>query len=101
MPDLGATLGHWGYAAIFAGVVLGNLGLPVPEESILALAGYAVWRGDLSLAAVLGVGVVGAIAEIIESPATPSCRRGHLGVAWRRPSRGQGEADACGTRKEG
>src|SRR5215472_17283656 len=59
MPDLGVVFGHWGYGAIFAAVVLGNLGLPVPKESILALAGYAVWRGDLSLAAVLGVGVRG------------------------------------------
>jgi membrane protein DedA with SNARE-associated domain len=62
MLDLGAIVGHWGYAAIFAAVVLGNLGLPVPEESVLALAGYAVWRGDLSLVAVLTVGVAGAVA---------------------------------------
>jgi len=62
MPDLDVVFGHWGYGAIFAAVVLGNLGLPVPEESILALAGYAVWRGDLSLAAVLTVGVAGAVA---------------------------------------
>src|SRR5262249_14259241 len=61
MPDLGVVFGHWGYAAIFAAVVLGNLGLPAPEESILALAGYAVWRGDLSLAAVLAVGGSGAV----------------------------------------
>jgi len=30
-------------------VILGNVGLPVPEETILALAGYLVWRGKLRL----------------------------------------------------
>jgi membrane protein DedA with SNARE-associated domain len=60
--DVSALVGQWGYAAIFAAVVLGNLGLPVPEESVLVLAGYAVWRGDLAWTAVLVVGVVGAVA---------------------------------------
>ena len=61
MPDLSALLAHWGYAALFLVVVLGNLGLPVPEESILALAGYAVWRGTLSLPLVLAVGIASAV----------------------------------------
>ncbi len=61
MPDLDALLTHWGYAALFLIVVLGNVGLPVPEESILALAGYAVWRGTLSLPVVLAVGIASAV----------------------------------------
>jgi len=61
MPDLGQLPGHWGYLAIFLVVVLGNLGLPVPEETILALAGYLVWRRTLRLPLVLAVGVVSAI----------------------------------------
>jgi membrane protein DedA with SNARE-associated domain len=62
MPDLGQLTGHWGYLAIFLVVVLGNLGLPVPEETILALAGYLVWRRTLRLPLVLAVGVASAIA---------------------------------------
>lgn len=62
MPDLGQLIGHWGYPAIFLFVILGNLGLPVPEESILVLAGYLVWQGDLRLAMVLAVGIVSAVA---------------------------------------
>ena len=62
MPDLGLLLGHWGYAAVFLAVVLGNVGLPVPEETVLALAGYLVWQGELRLPAVLAVGVVSAVA---------------------------------------
>jgi membrane protein DedA with SNARE-associated domain len=43
MPHLTPLIDHWGYLAIFVFVVLGNLGMPVPEESILVLAGYLVW----------------------------------------------------------
>ena len=48
MTDLPQLIGHWGYVAIFVVVVLGNVGLPLPEETILGLAGYLVWRGDLT-----------------------------------------------------
>ena len=61
MNDLHQFVGHWGYAAIFVVVVLGNVGLPVPEETILALAGYLVWRGKLRLSLVLVVGIVSAV----------------------------------------
>jgi membrane protein DedA with SNARE-associated domain len=62
MSDLPELIGHWGYVAIFVVVVLGNVGLPLPEETVLAVAGYLVWRGDLNLAVVLVVGVVSAVA---------------------------------------
>src|SRR4029450_7697160 len=62
MSDLPALIGHWGYIAIFVTVVLGNIGLPVPEETVLAVAGYLVWRGELNLIAVLIVGIVSAVA---------------------------------------
>ena len=62
MPELGHLIEHWGYLAIFVFVLLGNLGVPVPEESILVLAGYLVWQGDLRLPLVLLVGVLSAIA---------------------------------------
>ena len=61
MSDLPELIGHSGYIAIFVIVVLGNLGLPLPEETVLAVAGYLVWRGDLDLAAVLAIGVVSAV----------------------------------------
>ena len=62
MPDPASLLGHWGYLAIFAFVLLGNLGVPIPEETVLAVAGYMVWQGDLRLAIVLAVGILGAVA---------------------------------------
>jgi membrane protein DedA with SNARE-associated domain len=50
---------HYGYAGIFSLMALGIVGLPVPDETLLALAGYLVYRGDLcaiptALAAILG-----------------------------------------------
>jgi membrane protein DedA with SNARE-associated domain len=61
MNDPGWLLESWGYIAIFVVVILGNIGLPIPEETILILAGYLVWEGKLRLPIVVGVGVVSAI----------------------------------------
>lgn len=62
MPDLTPLIAHWGYSAIFLFVLLGNLGLPVPEEAILVLAGYLTWQRDLRLPLVLLVGILSAVA---------------------------------------
>lgn len=62
MPDLSELPQHWGYVAIFLVVVLGNVGLPVPEETVLALAGYLVREGVLRLPLTLAVGVLAAVA---------------------------------------
>src|SRR4030095_4273012 len=61
MPDLSALLEHWRYPAIFAAVILGNLGLPIPEETVLALGGFLAQRGELHLPTVIAVGVLAAI----------------------------------------
>lgn len=61
MPDFGQLIGHWGYLAIFALVILGNMGVPLPEETVLILAGYLVWEGELRLPMVLGIGILSAV----------------------------------------
>jgi membrane protein DedA with SNARE-associated domain len=45
MPDINQLIANWGYAGIFLVVILGNIGLPVPEETVLVSAGYLVWSG--------------------------------------------------------
>ena len=35
MPDLTQLIGHWGYSAIFFIVILGSIGIPVPEEAVM------------------------------------------------------------------
>ncbi len=59
--DPTALVAHWGYTAVFVLVILGNAGLPVPEETVLLLAGYLVWRGELQLPMVLAVGFASAV----------------------------------------
>lgn len=60
MHDPAGLISHWGYYAIFVLVVFGNMGVPLPEETVLVIAGYMVWRGELSLVIVLVVGIVSA-----------------------------------------
>ena len=40
---------QYGYGAIFGLLVLGIVGLPVPDETLLTFTGYLVFRGTLSL----------------------------------------------------
>jgi membrane protein DedA with SNARE-associated domain len=61
MPDAAGLLAHWGYGAIFVAVILGNVGFPVPEETVLALGGFLAQRGELRLGIVLAIGVVSAV----------------------------------------
>ena len=62
MPDLTHIIDSWGYVAILVIVVLGNVGLPVPEETVLTIGGYLAWQGQLRFPVVVLVGVVSAMA---------------------------------------
>jgi len=44
-----AWIAQYGYAAIFVLLVLGIVGLPVPDETLLTFTGYLVFKGTLSL----------------------------------------------------
>jgi membrane protein DedA with SNARE-associated domain len=61
MVGVGELISRWGYFAIVFVVTLGNVGLPVPEESILVLSGYLAWRGELRLSLVIVVGIISAV----------------------------------------
>ena len=56
-----ALLEQWRYAAIFLMVILGNMGLPVPEETVLTLGGYLASRGVTRLHWVVVIGVISAV----------------------------------------
>lgn len=43
-----AWITQYGYAAIFSLLVLGIVGLPVPDETLLTFTGYLVFQGHLS-----------------------------------------------------
>jgi membrane protein DedA with SNARE-associated domain len=59
--DAADLLAHWGYGAIFVAVVLGNIGFPIPEETILVLGGYMAQRGILRIEIVMAIGIVSAV----------------------------------------
>lgn len=61
MPDLTQLINEWGYGAIFLIVVLGNIGLPIPEETILTTSGYLAWQGNLKFPVVVLVAIVSAV----------------------------------------
>lgn len=48
MEMISQWVAHYGYAAIFFLLVLGIVGLPVPDEWLLTFAGYLVYKHQLS-----------------------------------------------------
>jgi len=60
--DLSVSLARWGYAAVFFSVVLGSVGLPIPDDGVFLLAGCLAREGRLSLPRIVAVGVLAAMA---------------------------------------
>ena len=59
--QLSDWLSTWGYLGVFLCVFIGNLGIPVPEETVLLVAGFLAGRGDLSLEPLYLVGIGSAV----------------------------------------
>jgi|SRR5271166_5096853 len=55
-------LGEWGYLGIFLCVFVGNLGIPVPEETVMLVAGFLAGRAILKLDYVYLVCVMSAVS---------------------------------------
>ena len=61
LADLQTLLGRWGYAVIFAAMLLENAGVPLPGETITLLGGYAAGSGQLNLWGVMAAAAGGAV----------------------------------------
>lgn len=59
--NIAQVIETWGYLGIFVCVFVGNLGFPVPEESVVLAAGFLAGRDILSLKAVMLVAFVSAV----------------------------------------
>lgn len=57
-------IASYGYAAIFGLLVLGIVGLPVPDETLLTFVGYLSFRGDLKLAPAVASAFLGSACGI-------------------------------------
>ena len=54
-------LANWGYWGLFICVFVGNLGVPMPEETVLLAAGFLAGRHILDLKTVYVVGIASAV----------------------------------------
>jgi membrane protein DedA with SNARE-associated domain len=58
---------HYGYFAIFFLLLLGIVGLPVPDEAVLTFVGYLTFKGDLRLGPSLLAAFLGSACGITVS----------------------------------
>src|SRR5580698_11097120 len=59
-----AWITQYGYFAIFLLLTLGIVGLPVPDETLLAFSGYLAFKGSLSLPLAFGAAWAGSTCGI-------------------------------------
>jgi membrane protein DedA with SNARE-associated domain len=62
--SLGGSLVPWGYVIVFlvaAAESAAFVGLVIPGETLMLVAGYLAWRGDLDIGMVLACAAVGAV----------------------------------------
>jgi membrane protein DedA with SNARE-associated domain len=67
MNDVFGWVSHYGYLGIFFLLVLGIIGLPVPDETMLAFAGYLVSRQILQLVPTVLAALTGSLCGITVS----------------------------------
>jgi len=77
MEHIEQIVSQYGYGGIFSLLMLGIVGLPVPDETLLTVAGYLVYRGDLRLGPVCVVAYLGTVCGI-----TVSYLMGRLGAMY-------------------
>ena len=59
-----AWITQYGYLAIFSLLVLGIVGLPVPDETLLTFTGYLIFKEHLSLPLAYATALAGSISGI-------------------------------------
>jgi membrane protein DedA with SNARE-associated domain len=64
LETIQAWIGEYGAFGIFLAMMLGIVGLPVPDETILVFCGYMISQGKMSLATTLTGGILGSFSGI-------------------------------------
>ena len=64
MESILGWLSHYGYAGLFALLVLGIVGLPIPDETLLVFSGYLISTGRLHPLPAFLAAVAGSICGI-------------------------------------
>lgn len=55
---------YYGYLGIFSLLMLGIIGLPIPDETLLTFAGYLVYKGDLHMVSSVAAAFLGSVCGI-------------------------------------
>jgi membrane protein DedA with SNARE-associated domain len=61
---IAAFIYAYGYLGIFSLLMLGIVGLPVPDEWLLTFAGYLIFKGHFQIVPTLAAAVLGSICGI-------------------------------------
>jgi membrane protein DedA with SNARE-associated domain len=68
VDDLVTTIFHWveqyGYPGLFSSLMLGIVGIPLPDEVLLTFAGYLVFKGHLTLSLTIATAFLGSACGI-------------------------------------
>lgn len=86
---------HYSYAAMFLLLMLGIVGLPIPDEALLTFVGYLIFKGDLQAALSLCAAFLGSASgisisygfgrfiglQILSQDRLVHLRKDHLGAA--------------------
>jgi membrane protein DedA with SNARE-associated domain len=67
METIALWIAHYGYMAIFLLLVLGIVGLPVPDEWLLTFAGYLIYKGHLQFWPAFAAAALGSMCGITVS----------------------------------
>lgn len=57
-------ISHYGYGALFVLLMLGIVGLPVPDETVLTFVGYLCFKGELHVVPALATAFLGSVSGI-------------------------------------
>ena len=58
---------EYGYPALFLLLMLGIVGLPIPDETLLTFSGYLIFKNELALMPTLATAFLGSICGITVS----------------------------------
>ncbi|MHB1687026.1 MAG: DedA family protein [Ignavibacteriaceae bacterium] len=64
MNDIYFWISHYGYFGIFSLLVFGIIGLPIPDETLLTLSGYLIYKGHLHLIPTFIAAYLGSVCGI-------------------------------------
>jgi membrane protein DedA with SNARE-associated domain len=67
MDQILEKIAHYGYPGLFAALVLGIAGLPIPDETLLVFCGYLVARGSMHPLLTWTTAVLGSMSGITVS----------------------------------